>query len=468
MCSQARSEKGFDFRVVLGCWTNDVSSVPKFEQWPSMHMDELLERDLAEFFDFMREVGLEYIVLCGLLVSHDWHADFAATVPHQRQQAVKRILDAAHKRGVKILYGLGLYSWGFDEIIKTNPGVRGTNPSAMCAARSESHRVMNSLVDYLMDEYSFDGFHFESADQGRCSCDKCKPMTDSEYHLELNRQVAEHVRSRRPDMPIEVYCPIRRSVMDDWLIWEDASGLFTAFIDDCNFADRFGCSSRREVISRFKCAYGTRSGRWTYPPQQWRRDRWFVPIIDLRAEHYRRLAADGGRAVMIQGMPLANPGEEATLRCSGKLATDPSRSGSSVLLETVEEMFRPDGDAAARQIADIFWAAEKAFWCNAHFTTDCGELQIQPLHGTVAGPPVYLESHMFWHDLANYQHAMKDISRRYAAVRGNLADRGRADRLAVCIDSTLKDVARCLDSGKFLTYPVTALTEDTWTIERIW
>jgi len=460
---------GFEFRGVLGCWINDISSVPRVEQWPSMVLDESLERDIIDYTRVMPECGLEHLILFGLFASHSWQPDFKSTVSPERGAAVRRILDAAHENGVKILYGLGLYAWGFDEIIRTNPAVQGTNPHAMCGSKDASHKVMQELIDYVTASYPFDGYQFESADRGRCSCDSCRGMTDSEYHLELNRRMAEYVRGRWPGKIIEVYCPLRKSTKEDWLIWKDASKLFDVFCDDYEFAARFGCDSRREIASLFQCAYGSRSGIFIYPPQRWDRLRWFIPVIDKRAEHYRRFHAEGGSAVMIQGTPLINPGEEASLRCGGKLALDPSRSVSSVLCEVMQDMFRPCNDGVTKQLADIFWSAESAYWCNAHFLTGSGELALEPLLGTTAGPPVYLESRMYWHDAAQYEFAMLDVKRRFDEIRGNLGDTARAQRMATCLDNVLRDVAMIkATEGRTLPYPVSSTGPDSWTGEELW
>ena len=434
--------QGFDYRSVLGAWINDVCSVPRIGQWPSIELDETLERDLAGYFDVMKDLKLDFIVLAGLLVTHNWQPDFAATVSPQRAKAVRRILAAAHQRNVKVLYGLGLYSWGFYDIIKADPGVRGTNPYVMCGSSEASHDTMERLMDYLVSEFPVDGFHFESADNGRCECDQCKPKGDSLYHRELNERMGKYVHSKWPEMPIEVYCPIQRGNKEDWLIWADASKHFTFFIDPYDFARRFGRNSRKEIVSAFQCAYGTRSGTWIYPPQRWDRLRWFVPIIEKRAVHYQNLAADGGKAVIIQGTPLANPGEEASLRCSGKLASDYSRRVESVLVEVMEEMFRPRRRIVAEDLADIFWSAEKAYWCNANFLTEGGELLLEPLFGAgkAPGPPIYLETRMYAHDIDLYERAMMDIKRRFLSLQDELGDRDRASRVVTCLNNVLEDI----------------------------
>ena len=458
----------FEYRTVLGCWINDVSSVPRVEQWPSLALDAVLEHDLTRFFDVLREVRLDSVVLFGLFTSRQWEPGFKATVSPGRAEAVRRILGEAGKRGVRVLYGLGLYSWGFEKIIRDDPDVRGSNPLAMCGSKAASHAKMEELVDYLLSTFPFDGFHFESGDQGRCECEQCKGKGDSAYHLELNRHMAEYVRSRWPGKIVEVYCPIGHRPKEDWLLWSEASRHFSFLIDDWSRAERFGCESRKDIISAFGCAYGTRSGRWVYPPQRWNRLRWFVPIIADRADHYRKLARDGGRAVMIQGAPLVNPGEEATLRCSGKLAVDPSRTVRSVLCEAMVEMFDPATPGVTEELADIFWCAEKAYFANAVFFPAGGELHMEPLCGTVPGPPVYLQARMYAHTLAEYEAAIEDIQGRFSTIRGEVRDRQRAGRLATCLASVLEDIAAIKADGSMLKYPASTVDGKTWTDSWLW
>ena len=465
--------KGFKYRTVLGCWINDLASVPRIEQWPSIKIDQTLEQDLNRLFDTLKEVKLNSVILFGLLASKEWEPDFQKTVSPKRKEAVKRILSEAGRRGIKVLYGLGLYSWGFEKIIREDPGVRGSNPQAMCGSKEASHEKMAGLIDYLLSTFPFDGFHFESADQGRCSCPRCKKKGDAVYHLELNERMAKYVCSRWPGKIVEVYVPIgftpeKDWSKEDWLQWREASKHFTFLIDDWNRADRFGCESRKEIISALSCAYGTRSSMWVYPPQRWEKLQWFIPIIEKRASHYRKLAEDGGQAVMIQGSPLINPGEEMTLRCSGKFAQDPFRSVCSILRETVEEMFRPRKQSVTEELADIFWWAEKAYFANANFYPEGGELHLEPLCGKIPGPPIYLQQRFYSHNLQEYETAITNIRQRFLKIRKDIGDQKRAACLQACLNAVLHDIARIKTENSTLRFPASTTDKRTWTDKWLW
>ena len=424
----------FDYRNVLGAWINDISSVPRVEQWPSTVLD-----------------------------AADWEPCFGDSIPPERGEAVRRILDAAHSRDVQVLYGLGLYSWGFDKIIAEDQNVRGTNPRVMCASKQASHETMERLVDFLLTDYPLDGFHFESGDLGRCDCDRCAEKPDTVYHRELNERVAKYVRSRWPGRLVEVFVPgTAQTSQEDWRDWSEASQYFDFLIDDWNRANRFGCHSRKRIISALKCAYGTRSGLWIYPPQRWDRLRWFLPIIEQRSLHYRKLADDGGRAAMIQAAPIVNPGTEATLRSSGKFLQDPYRGTFEVLCETVEEMFRPATRAVTEELADLFWAAEKAYNTNALGWGEGGELWLEPLMGVVPGPPTYLSARMYSHKLTEYEMEMRGLQQRFARIRKELGEQDRTRRLETCLANVLADIAKIQQDEAYPRYPFTVVDENTW------
>lgn len=464
---QSRKISSFDYRTALGCWINDIASIPRVEQWPSTKFDAGLEQDFIKFFYFLKEIQFNSVILFGLFIAGGWEPDFKRSFSPEREKSVRRVLAEAKKRGIQVLYGLGIYSWGFDKIIKEDPKVRGTNPHAMCGSKEASHRKMESLVDYLCSEFSFDGFHLESFDQGRCECKLCKEKSDLHYHIELNEYMARYIRSRWPGKTIEVYTP-GALTKEDWLEWSGASQYFTFLIDPSNSADRCGYKARKEIISSLSCAYGTRSGTWVYPPQRWKKLRWFLPIIERRAIHYRKLAEDGGRAAMVQTCPIINPGEEATLRCSGKFIQDPFRAVQSVLFETVKEMFDPRTSGVTDELADIFWIAEKSYFAFAN-CTDSLEIYLEPLCGKIAGPPVYLETRVYPASLSGIEIPMKNIRKRFIKIKEELRDKDKAKRMEICLDNVLKDISRVKQNIKNMPkFAASTINEKTWSDKWLW
>ena len=60
---------------------------------------------------------------------------------------------------------MGVHSWGFDAIIAHDAAVRGPNPHAMYGSRPESWQWMARIIDYLLAEFGFGGFHVARLEQ---------------------------------------------------------------------------------------------------------------------------------------------------------------------------------------------------------------------------------------------------------------------------------------------------------------
>ena len=100
--------------------------------------------------------------------------------------------------------GLGVYSWGFEEIIRANPRLSRGNPRAMCASQPESWDWMRKVIDFAMTRFPVDGASLQSADQGRCECNQCRRWPDTEYHARLDIRVSEYIRAHWPGKTIGV------------------------------------------------------------------------------------------------------------------------------------------------------------------------------------------------------------------------------------------------------------------------
>ncbi len=55
---------------------------------------------------------------------------------------------------------------------------------------------MRKVIDFSFERFPVDGASLQSADQGRCNCEKCSRWGDMEYHARLNIQVCDYVRAR--------------------------------------------------------------------------------------------------------------------------------------------------------------------------------------------------------------------------------------------------------------------------------
>ena len=167
------AETIFRHRGYLG-WITDLASEPDTHaQWPSMRLDERLLNDYRQSFDLIAKLGFNEISIWGLYVSSAWPVDIKSCVTPERGRLVQILIDEAHRRGIKVLSGLGVYSWGFEEIIKAEPELARISPLAMCASEPEAWDWMAKVIDFVFSRFPIDGVSMQSADQGRCECPKC-------------------------------------------------------------------------------------------------------------------------------------------------------------------------------------------------------------------------------------------------------------------------------------------------------
>src|SRR3712207_2110768 len=113
----------FTFRVTDG-WLRDLASEPTpHDPWPCIRWDEQLLADQIRFLDAQAELGVTCNLAWGLFVDRAWPVPLENVIDAARAERLEAFVDAAHERGLKVLSGVGIYSWGFDEVIAKVPGV---------------------------------------------------------------------------------------------------------------------------------------------------------------------------------------------------------------------------------------------------------------------------------------------------------------------------------------------------------
>jgi len=395
--------KNFSHRYAFGAWINDTrnSALPT-EQWPSKILDDETEDGIRLCLDLQKIVGFNGYFVFGLFATYAWNPDIPQTVDSERMTRVKRIIDYAHETGIKINLGLGVYSWGFDAIIANDPAVQGTNPHAMCLSSDASWQWMKKILDYILDNYEFDGFHLEASDQGRCHCPKCAHYSDFAYYSRANTLCADYIRSKKADAILLVNaCGYKEwgTYLDDEADYQEIikmSGHIDCFIDNGNlFGGYIHGEYRKRIVKDIRCAFGTSGGSWFYMPQRWDKLRWFLPYVKRTCNYLKDLYIQGGRAVEFYMGATINPGCEMNIYCGGRILSDPGLSVDDLMFEAAGELYGPDSPAVQQAVADLFSKAEEAYYdsWNKEFEAKkfVGEISIEPLFGTEPGIPHYLD-----------------------------------------------------------------------------
>src|SRR5262249_20210136 len=147
-------------------------------------------------------------------------------------------------------------------------------------------------IDFVFTRFPIDGVSMQSADMGRCTCSKCKPLGDIEYHSKLYVMTADYIRSQWPDKTVGLATwgmdlksdkslepLVEMSKHIDYLIdFNDSSAGSSGRSSKGNLTQA-NREHRRKLIESLKCDFGTLGGPQPEPPQHWQRDRWFLPTL---------------------------------------------------------------------------------------------------------------------------------------------------------------------------------------------
>jgi hypothetical protein len=437
----------FTYRVTDG-WLRDLASEPTpHEPWPCIHWDDRLLEDQIRFLDVQAELGMTCNLAWGLFVDRAWPVPLERAIDDRRAQRLRAFVDAAHARSLKVLAGVGIYSWGFEEIIRQHPEVAASGSGSagrqvMCPFREAAWDWQRRVLDFLMEpRWGLDGISMQSADQGRCDCEQCVKLSPAEHHARILIRSAEHVRSGRPE----------------WIIGQASWGLrvdepgelphLRAISEAVDYMVEVRERSaetgkRREIADHLACAFGSVGGVFVEPPQHWERTRWFLPCGLASARALARLHADGGRACEYFYRPFANPGEEVSWRTGARIMASPETPPETALGDAVEAVYGVTGEDRAT-LAAWFTRAEDAYFSRARFTAGHGSLSLEPLiwaeNPAAPGPPIYLRDRMDAAARAGYAREMEGLKRELAmmAIPNDLA----RTRTLQGIEGSLADLA---------------------------
>lgn len=432
----------FRYRVTCG-WLRDLATEPTpHDSWPCIRWDDQLLADQIRYLDVQAEMGVTYNVVWGLFIDRAWPVPFTNIIDAKREAHLRAFVDAAHERGLKILHGTGIYSWGFDTIIRAYEEVARGNSHNMCPFSPQAWDWQRRVLDFLMEpRWGLDGISMQSADQGRCSCAQCNARSAAEHHADILVRCAEYVRAGRPD----------------WTIGQASWGL--AVDDPADFVhvhrisqavdymvevrERSAEAGRRaEIVANLACAYGSVGGVFVEPPQHYERLRWFVPCGLSSARALSRLWNDGGRAVEYFYRPFANPVEEVSWRTGARILSAPDTLPAAALAAAIAAVYGVSG-SVQEQLTAWYIRGEEAYFTRANFVLGNGPLSLEPLiwqeDPAAAGPPIYLRDRMTAAQRADYAADLRQLRAAFLAL--DIPRRDQAERTIGAIDGALREIA---------------------------
>ena len=441
------SESRFRHRGYLG-WITDLASQPDPRAaWPSMRLDAELLRDYRETFALMKQLGFNEISVWGLYVAGAWPVDIRSVVTPERAAFVRKLIDSAHRDDIRVYSGLGVYSWGFEEVIQAHPNLSRGDRRVMCASEPEAWEWMRRVVDYVFERFPIDGVSMQSADQGRCRCDRCKLYSDAEYHALLNVRVAEYIRSRWPGKTIGVNSWGLRFEAPETLPSLVKTGRAVDYIIDVHDSGSSRDPAyRKKIIQAVSCPFGTLGGPQTEPPQHWTRDRWFLPTLNRVGRHLEELFREGGRACEFFFHIRANPGDEVCFWAAGRTLAAPRTPWMKHAESSVEQLYRVTRVSARDDLLALFLEAEEAYFRHLP-PNECGTISLEPLVGDRPGPPVYLSKRLNAEQRKAYRGDLNRIRARAAKLAPDIPDKVRMRKVLACLDNVLSDLDNIRAAG---------------------
>lgn len=445
------STKGFDYRIAYGCWVNDMRLEPlALEEWPAPHMDDKTVAGVLSALDVQSRFGYNWLDAWGLLATTSWPLNIGEGVELERRKKVKQIIEAAHKKNIKVIYGMGTYSWGYEKIIENDPALTARNrdgslnKKALCDANTRSFEWVKKILDFVLSEFDFDGIHLESFDQGGCFCNDCAGKAGIvEYHCRINEKTARYIREKWPNKLINVI-PIGWAMDSNERFTEsdkkhiiELSRYIDGFYDQGWHGTYVPEPERPAFIQQLHCAYGTSGGKWVYPAQRWDRDSFFIPHMIQQATAIKKQYAQGVRGIMHYQGPVNNAGTEVNIACGGQMASDPSQDIYHVLSKIIQQLYQPKSPDAHQKLVQVFMESERAYfdqWGNAvekfkkyWNTGPAGEFYMDNLFGDSPGPAGYLSNPVYLDDKGRLQYKKALITqvKQLEMIEGRFNDGGR-------------------------------------------
>jgi hypothetical protein len=332
-----------------------------------------------------------------------------------------------------------VYSWGFSKIIKKYPEVKcPCNEEVLDPANPKSWEWQKKVLDYLTDNFDFDGFSMQSADRGRCTCAEYKNMSSLEYHSILNQKVVDYIRSKNKSYiigisgwgmnfgnPSDLKSIVKMTRNVDYLVDVEETAL------------KGGEAYRQKLIKAIApCSYGSTATPNIEPIQALPRDQYFVPIIKRTCQRLKDLYNEGGKACETYVRTRGNIGDEVSVEVIASILNDPNKDTETALNETLKKVFEPSDTKALQELAVIFNKAEDAFFMNA--TGDMGVILLMPRNNTTPSSR-YLKD-MSASSRARYQIEMKGIYYRIIRIKDKIKNQEKYQVLLKCLGNVLREI----------------------------
>jgi len=435
------AQQKFEHRGYLG-WMIDMSQTECHDVWPSIKLDSTMIADYAETLDFLQYSGMNEITLWGLFTNKYWEPEVEKTIDGSRKALIDQVIRMAHKRKIKVILGMGVYSWGFDKILQEHPELGcSCNAHVLDWSKPASWDWQKKIFDYTIDNFDFDGISMQSADLGRCNCGESAKMTYLEYHAAINQKAVKYIRSKKPDYIIGIsgWGMNFGNPSDLKSILEMTKGI-DYLIDVEETSLKGGRKYRQELIKAIApCRFGNTAVPNVEPIQRMPRNAYFVPTLFHACKNLKDLFADGGRACETYAHTRGNPGDKVTIEVIAKILSNPKIDINKALAEVIHNIYQPKDQNALYELTAIFQEAEMAFFTNTRKQgiNDFSKKILLLIPRDGQGIDDNYLKYMDYASRLNYLAILKNLSERVARLKTKVANQKELNLISDCLKNVL-------------------------------
>jgi hypothetical protein len=437
----SNAQQKFEHRGYLG-WMIDMSRTECHDAWPSIKLDSAMIADYAETLDFLQRSGMNEITLWGLFTNKYWEPEVEKTIDSNRKVMIDQIIHMAHQRKIKVILGMGVYSWGFDKILQEHPELSSScNAHVLDWSNPSSWNWQKMVFDYTIDNFDFDGISMQSADLGRCNCGESAKMTDLEYHAAINQKAVKYIRSKKPHYIIGISgWGMNFGNPADLKSIQMMTNNVDYLIDVEETSLKEGRKYRQELIKAIApCRFGNTAVPNVEPIQRLPRNAYFVPTLFHACKNLKDLFADGGLACETYARTRGNSGDKVTIEVIAKILSNPELDVNKALSEVLKTEYQPVDQAALLELSAIFQKAEEAFFTNTRkigMNDFCKDILLLIPRDGQGIDENFLKA-MDSASRLNYLTTMKNLSERVDRLKTKVANQKELNLISDCLKNVL-------------------------------
>ena len=345
----------FEHRGYLG-WMVDFSSKPVLDHWPSIRLDSAIFADYIETLDFLKKSGMNEITPWVLFTDENWEPEIEKTITPERKKLIDQVIQAAHDRQIKVLCGLGVYSWGFGKIIQLHPEIAcPVNHDVMDLANPAAWEWQRKVYDYILSDFEFDGFSLQCSDKGWCQSGENKSQSAMGYYAQLYQKSVQYIRSGKPGSIIGL-CGwgMNMSAPEDLdAIYEMTRNV--NYLTDVGETAGFQGKRYREKLMKAiaPCAYGNTAIPNIEPILAMKRDIYFIPTVLTTGQQIKEIFKEGGLSCEAYARTRGNPGDRLTIDVAARLLSNPKSSVQAILKKVLQEEYHPVNHETTKKLEEI-------------------------------------------------------------------------------------------------------------------